>query len=74
MAGCLSSPIDPNKEHAAETRNAINPSMADLTMVNKVNEIDSLITNSQDELILQDFSFQMTTHMSKQYKFYNCQI
>ena len=52
MAGSLSSAIDSSDDYAAETRNAMYPSMSALTTVSKVYEIDSLLTNSQQELIL----------------------
>ena len=74
MAGCLSSAIDSSEHHIAESRNAINPEMSALATLNQGNEIESLLTNSQEELIMRDFSFQTTTQTSKQYNFYNCQI
>ena len=48
--------------------------MSALATLNEGNEIESLLTNSQEELIMRDFSFQITTQTSKQYNFYNCQI
>ena len=74
MAGCLSSAIDSSEHHIAESRNAINPEMSALATLNQGNEIESLLTNSQEELIMRDFSFQTTKQTSKQYNFYNCQI
>ena len=74
MAGCLSSAIDSSEHDIAESRNAINPEMSALATLNQGNEIESLLTNSQEELIMRDFSFQTTTQTSKQYNFYNCQI
>ena len=72
MAGCLSSANDSSEHHIAESRNAINPEMSALATLNQGNEIESLLTNSQEELIMRDFSFQTTTQTSKQYNFYNC--
>ena len=60
MAGCLSSAIDSSEHHIAESRNAINPEMSALATLNEGNEIESLLTNSQEELIMRDFSFQTT--------------
>ena len=74
MAGCLSSAIDSSEHHIAESRNAINPEMSALATLNQGNEIESLLTNSQEELIMRDFSFQTTAQTSIQYNFYNCQI
>ena len=74
MAGCLSSAIDSSEHHIAKSRDAINPEMSALATLNEGNEIESLLTNSQEELIMRDFSFQTTTQTSKQYNFYNCQI
>ena len=74
MAGCLSSAINSSEHHIAESRNAINPEMSALATLNQGNEIESLLTNSQEELIMRDFSFQTTTQTSKQYNFYNCQF
>ena len=58
MAGCLSFAIDSSDDYAAETRNAVYPSMSALTMVSEVNEIDPFLTNSLQELILQNFNFK----------------
>ena len=69
MAGCLSSAIDSSEHHIVESRNAINPEMSALATLNQGNEIESLLTNSQEELIMRDFSFQTTTQTSKQYNF-----
>ena len=74
VVNCLSSAIDSSEHHIAESRNAINPEMSALATLNEGNEIESLLTNSQEELIMWDFSFQTTTQISKQYNFYNCQI
>ncbi len=51
MASCLSSAIDSSEHHVAETRNAINPDMSALATVSKDTEIESLLTNSQEELL-----------------------
>ena len=74
MAGCLPSAIDSSEHHITESRNAINPEMSALATLNEGNEIESLLTNSQEELIMRNFSFQTTTQTSKQYNFCNCQI
>jgi site-specific recombinase XerD len=76
MAGCLSSAIDSSEHHIAETpSNAINPDMSALATVSENNdEVGPLLTSSQEELIMRDFSFQTTTQTSKQYNFYNCQV
>ena len=58
MAGCLSSAIDSSEHHIAESRNAINPEMSALATLNQGNEIKSLLTNSQEELIMRDFSLR----------------
>ncbi len=78
MAGSLSSAIHSSKHHLAKTCNAINPDMSALAMVSEDKEIESLLTNSQEEKLMRDFTFQTTTQTStqtsKQYNFYNCQI
>ena len=74
MAGCLSSAIHSSKYHLAETCNTINPDMSALAMVSEDKEIEYLLTNSQEEELMRDFTFQTSTQTSKQYNFYNCQI
>ena len=48
MAGCLSSVIDSSEDYVAETCNARNPTMSALTTVTEVNDIESLLTNSEE--------------------------
>ena len=45
--------------------------MSVLATLNEGNEIDheSLLTNSQEHIIMRDLSFQTTTQTSKQYNF-----
>ncbi len=54
MASCLSSAIDSSEHHIGEIPNAINPDMSALATVSKDTEIESLLTNSQEELIMRD--------------------
>lgn len=53
MVGCLSSAIDSSEHHVAEK----NHNMSALATSNEGNEIESVLTNSQEELIMRDFSF-----------------
>lgn len=78
--------MDSNELDVAETRaasaNMSVPSMvfpglckpSGVNKANEVREIESLLTNSQEELILRDFIFQTAPQTSKQFNFYNCQV
>ena len=67
MASCLMSVIEPVKENVANT------SIVD-TQVSSECFPTPLLTDSQEERILQDFNFQSTTHTSKVFNFYNCKV